>query len=808
MLAVDHQPALSAGEPPDSGSSAPIKNCGVSSPPSLAASNTVRRFDKQASIVLIGVRGAGKRSLGFIAAAHLGRRFVTEGLFFENSTGTTKAVYLQSHGKDKFHRRTFEVFQQMLEQNDRGCVIECGMGSFTREAQALLLQYAMSHPVIHVVRNFDHIAQHLRLDTRQTEHLRDVDLSHRRCSNFEFYNLYDCSCLDETKVEAQDLSPNSVFVLQDVKIDFQNFVDSIIGTSKSEISGPFSLHSIPVEQKVRSYATSIRLSELMADTTDPEAFESGEDAIEICVDVWTKDVKTVISKQISFLRRKIGIPIIFSVTEAGLDPSKPTASAYLEMMDQGLRSGVNYITVDASLPAEHQKRLLSSKGNTKAIADHLLLDPTPRAWLDPKRLSICDAAKRAGYDIVRLRQQALEWQDNADVQHFQHMASLSANITIIAYNLGCYGKSSKIFNRVLTPVEHRESIVQRQCRDSGGGHIWAFEATTALFQCFEYDRLNFHVLGQSVSFSCAPAMYIAAYQFYGMGHSFSYRDMSSFDEILNLARDSFFGGAAISFPFKEKAFRACSVRSFHAEVIGSINTILPLRQLMGEKTNSLFEQANHRNRAGPVVGLYGDNSDWEGLYNNIRRRLSPRNAANCARSAGLVLGAGGSARSSIYALLHLGCQTVYVHNRTYDNARKVAEHFNAWIAARNKTGLRQSVLVLKSAELAWPRGASLPIIIVACVPTTTASFSGQIGETFELPEEWLGSPSGGVAADISYNPPNTPFLEQVRRLRESKRSPWAVVTGVDLVYEQAILQFEQMTGYRAPRTTMKKALAD
>ena len=84
-----------------------------------------------------------------------------------------------------------------------------------------------------------------------------------------------------------------------------------------------------------------------------------------------------------------------------------------------------------------------------------------------------------------------------------------------------------------------------------------------------------------------------------MGHTFSYRDVLSFDDVLNVANDSFFGGAAISFPFKEEAFRACSVHSSDAAVIGSVNTILPLRQLTTGETDSLPEQAKHRNQGRP-----------------------------------------------------------------------------------------------------------------------------------------------------------------------------------------------------------------
>ena len=806
MIVVDSRQAHLNANVADGLQATSGSNVHNSPQPSLpGVEDATRQFDSNASIVLVGVRGAGKRSLGFIAATHLGRRFVSEGLYFETVAGTSKAAYLQQHGKVQFYQRTLEVFQKMLETNDRDSVIECGMASFTTQAQELLRLYARTHPVIHVVRNFDHIAQHLRLDRQQMEQLSEADLGHRTCSNSEFYNLYDCTCLAETEVEVKDFSPSSAFVLQDVKMDFQNFVDFVSRKPKVNLSGPFSLSAISLEQKSHSYVTTLQLSELLADSVNLGSLESGEDAIELVVDGWTPNIRSVISKQVSSLKRRVSIPIILSVSEKGLESLKLKAVAYSEMIEHAFRIGVDYVAIDGTLPEQSQRRLLRSKGNTKAIADHRFQDPAPRAWLEPVRITICEGAQKVGYDIVRLRQTASERQDNADVEHFRRIASERVSLPIIAYNEGCYGKTSKVFNRIMTPVEHRAVATEAITVDPTGGKIWVRDAIAALFRCFEYDRLHFYVLGQSVFFSRSPAMYNAAYQLYNMDHDFSYRDVSTFGEILDITKDNFFGGAAISFPFKEEAFNACSATSPHASVVGSVNTILPLRQLVGQKTGSLSEQANQRNKAGPVVGLYGDNNDWEGLYRTLQRKMSPRNAATRMRSTGLVLGAGGSARSSIYALLRLGCQTVYVYNRTYEHAVKVADHFNAWIAEKNR---RQSVRVLKPGELTWPNDANVPTMIVACVPTTTASFDGRIGQTFSLPEEWLGSPSGGVVADISYNPPSTPFLEQVRQLRETRGKPWAIVTGVELVYEQAILQFEQMTGYRAPRATMRKVLTD
>jgi hypothetical protein len=51
---------------------------------------STRDFRSDASIVLIGCRGSGKRSLGFIGATHLGRRLITEDHYFLESTGISR----------------------------------------------------------------------------------------------------------------------------------------------------------------------------------------------------------------------------------------------------------------------------------------------------------------------------------------------------------------------------------------------------------------------------------------------------------------------------------------------------------------------------------------------------------------------------------------------------------------------------------------------------------------------------------------------------------------------------------------------
>ena len=52
---------------------------------------------------------------------------------------------------------------------------------------------------------------------------------------------------------------------------------------------------------------------------------------------------------------------------------------------------------------------------------------------------------------------------------------------------------------------------------------------------------------------------------------------------------------------------------------------------------------------------------------------------------------------------------------------------------------------------------------------------------------------------MAYLPLNTPLLKQIRKVREETKQPWVIVDGLELLPEQAIAQFELMTGRKAPK---------
>ncbi|TAQ87308.1 hypothetical protein B7494_g4345 [Chlorociboria aeruginascens] len=769
-----------------------------------------RLFPSDASIVLIGSRGSGKRSLGFIGATHLGRRLITEDHYFHEVEGSSRGAFILKYGIQEFYRRNVEVMRQMLYQNRSGCMIECGMASLAKEAQKVLLEFSKTNPVIYVTRNSQRIRQLLNLGEVEASRLETADLTHRLCSNMEYYNLYDPSC-DLTEVPTDQGFPTVSARLKHVKEDFSAFLDHItgLGIIRNGFESPFSIAAMPPEYRSYTYALSLRLSTIPL--LDLEQLESGSDAVQLKIDIWTPDIQKVIGKQVAAIRRKLGVPIIFHVEDYVFGDAQLSTvekkDIYFQLLEYGLRLGVEYIVVDLEHSSDRVSNIVQSSGRTKVIGNYLVRTQEPWGWDDESRMKEYQKAQSLGCDMVRFVRATSRQADNDTVRAFlTQIESIPNHLPIIAYNLGDFGRPSLISNRIFTPVTHpimKSTVSKSQFRQF---LPTAAEAMQALYHNSVLDPLHYYHLGASVFYSLSPAMHNAAYRVCGMGHDFQSLKVASWEDIHNLCQDPNWGGAAITQPFKVEIMSRIAAKSYHATAIGAANTLLPLRvpsdsSPLDGSTQSLLRQANRRSKAGPVCAYYGDNTDFIGIMTCLRRSISPRNVVQPSKTTGIVIGAGGMARAAIYAMIQLGCRKIFVFNRTVAHAETVARHFNSWAAGLSSNG--EIVRVMKSRNEAWPAGYQPPTMIVACVPAR--SVGDQPPADFEMPTQWLGSPTGGVVVELSYKPPlETPLLSQMRQVREESQRAWVMVNGLEVLPEQAIAQFELMTGRKAPKRRMRQ----
>ncbi|KAJ5298033.1 hypothetical protein N7508_008282 [Penicillium antarcticum] len=760
-----------------------------------------RTFAPDASLVLIGIRGCGKRSLGFVAATALKRRFITEDHYFREVTGVTRQDYLKTYGSQEFQRRDIEVLKMMLDNHRTGCVMECGLGSLTRPVQEHLRRYARSNPVVHLLRDIDRIQQLLGLENQAVRLFREGDPMHRMCSNFEFYNLED-----RTRA-ADDGSPDRrsadySFKLQEVKEDFTRFVQFITGldVNYSSYDSPFVLLETPPEFRSFTHAIFVRSSDLIADSVSLADLESGGDAIELCVDRWGPDMAAITSKQVSDLRRNARVPVVLSVdtSSTGINSSETANSrTYFDVLEHGLRLGVEYLVVDLTEDRSRLAGIIRGRGNTKIIGQQVFKPSSPITWDSEGCVALYHEAETSGCQLVRLLRIATKREDNAAVIEFSNKISSLAgdHPPLIAYNIGALGRTSQVFNSILTGVTH--PAITRSEENELDPQITSRDAVRALFQSYMLDPLKFYISGENVAYSLSPAMHNAAHQHCGMGHTYTIPDSPSLAVLDRLGRDPHFGGSSVVQPWRVQVYQKLASKSRHAEAIGAINTIMPLRGHADGTMFPLQEQASRRNQAGRVLGWYGENTDWVGIMTCITRHLSPRNAIS-AKTTGLVIGAGGMARAAIYAMLRLGCRKIFIYNRTKSRAEEVARHFNSW--ASSQVGSAEVVRVLHSLQQDWPADATQPSLVASCVPADPDR--DEPPANFEMPVQWLGSPTGGVILELAYKPLDTPLLRQMRRVRSETGRPWVLSDGLENVTEQGIAQFELMTGRKAPRRLM------
>jgi shikimate 5-dehydrogenase len=762
-----------------------------------------------------------------MAAAACHRRVVDIENLFHQATGRSMTEYQKQFGGSNRNLRHAEVLRNALQTFETGAIIVCnGIYRLDATSQAILSDFAKSHPVVHVLRDSRSVHQYLdTAEESKLQHVLAVSIpTFRRCSNYEFYNLDEIRTAHHSVTPAHQSSIPAFLTLKRAERTFFKFLSLVLSSQNTHDKvqsatpplepGHFPLSYLATEQRSYTCAVQVLLSDVVSEEIDIEELEFGCDAFELVVEPeeLTLDRAEDIAKSIFKVRRSTVIPIIYHVMPVCTE-SEYSKASYLANVRHCLRLAPEFATIDLTMDEDIITAIVLCRGSTKIIG-HL---HSARDWYHPFWIEKYDMAMQLGCSIVRFTRPAKFMDDNAAIQSFRNtIFAKPRRIPLICYNTGRAGRRSACFNQVLTPVipealmKDSVDFEERVQHNAETSWLTVQQATHILYASFTYDPMEFYVLGASAGYSLSPAMHNAAYRTCGMPHHF-YRiqTMSLNDKLGELLRKSNFGGTAISQPFKVQAISLTHSVSRHARAIGAINTLIPVRHLHDDGTVpdaddvELFQE---RNQAGPVKALYGDNTDWIGIRSCIRRSLSPANAVRPS-TCGLVIGAGGMARAAVYALLQLGVKNVVVFNRTHENAKKLVTHFDQLTSNPSAAKLFPSFVqaskptfqILHSREDPWPEQVRAPTIIVSCIPTDP--IGDDPSPQFTLPEHWMQSPTGGVVVELAYRTLNTPLMNQIR---EEASASWICMDGLDLLPEQGFAQFELFTGRRAPRKIMRE----
>lgn len=216
--------------------------------------------------------------------------------------------------------------------------------------------------------------------------------------------------------------------------------------------------------------------------------------------------------------------------------------------------------------------------------------------------------------------------------------------------------------------------------------------------------------------------------------------------LLSFGERGFVGGN-VTIPHKEKAFALCAATTPTAARLEAVNTLW----IEGGK-------------------LHGDNTDATGFLASLDEDV-PGWGKTLEKV--VVLGAGGAARSILYALLSRGARRIVVINRTQARGEELRSRFGASIALADPSDPTSALA-----------GADL------LVNTTSLGMAGQPPLEIDL----APLPHHAIVADIVYVPLETALLSQARR-RGLETSG-----GLGMLLHQAVPGFERWFGVR-PRVT-------
>jgi shikimate dehydrogenase len=258
------------------------------------------------------------------------------------------------------------------------------------------------------------------------------------------------------------------------------------------------------------------------------------------------------------------------------------------------------------------------------------------------------------------------------------------------------------------------------------------------------------VLGSPVAHSLSPVLHRAAYDQLGL-HDWTYEryevDEAGLASFLG-GTDERWAGLSLTMPLKRAVIPLLDEISPTAESVEAANTVV------------------FRGRR-----LIGDNTDIPGMVAALRER----GIARVEHAA--VLGAGATASSALAALARICTGEVVAYVRSEARAAEMRQ----W-------GERLDVEVRTADWADAARALHAPLVIATTPAGTTDALSSAVPER------------PATLFDVLYDPWPTELAARWSAYGG------AVVSGLDLLVHQAVLQVEQMTGRRpAPVEAMRKA---
>jgi shikimate dehydrogenase len=269
------------------------------------------------------------------------------------------------------------------------------------------------------------------------------------------------------------------------------------------------------------------------------------------------------------------------------------------------------------------------------------------------------------------------------------------------------------------------------------------------------------LIGYPLAHTLSPQIHAAALKACGLQGDYlpftiHPNDKDSLKTILHRLRTGGLHGLNVTIPHKQTVIEHLDELTPTAQAIGAVNTIY----LRGGK-------------------LIGDNTDALGFLIDLKKILVENQSKIENRKSAIVLGAGGSARAVVHALLTDGWNVTLAARRTEQAEQLAASfpHYYLPITDFSSFLLQPSSLLVNTTPLGM-------------TPHT---------ETSPLPDH-AALPPSTIVYDLVYNPRETKLV------RQAKAQGCRAVTGLGMLIEQAALAFQLWTGCTPPRQALWNAV--
>lgn len=269
------------------------------------------------------------------------------------------------------------------------------------------------------------------------------------------------------------------------------------------------------------------------------------------------------------------------------------------------------------------------------------------------------------------------------------------------------------------------------------------------------------LIGYPLGHSLSPKIHIAALKACGLHGDYSLfpihpDDKHGLKKLLDQVRADEITGLNVTIPYKQNVIGLMDELTPTAKSIGAVNTIY----MKHEK-------------------LIGDNTDAQGFLSDVKKYIGNQELG--IRKSALVLGAGGSARAIVYALLN--------------------DYWNVTIAARRIEQAQELSAQFKNTNAVELNFQTFQPSNLQLIVNTTPVGMTPLPDESPLPENTSLS-SHTIIYDLVYNPRETKLV------KDARAHGLSATTGLGMLIEQAALAFEIWTGFNPPRDVLYTSVVE